>query len=114
MLDELSDQIWPRRSRSRNRRANHLTRRRAWRVQPEVPSVGQDPVVPRLRESHGEVAGAPLIQSAARRIRISDHGILDDLDEIGREGADAVVNLARMIEDWGGILSGLAVRRFGG
>src|SRR5213592_1501246 len=97
-----------------NRRANHLTRRRAWRVQPEMPSVGHDPVVLRLRESHGEVAGAPLIQSAARRIRVSDHGIVDDLDEIGLESADGIVGLRSAVENWCGILGGWAVGRLGG
>src|SRR6267143_4009060 len=90
MLDELPDEIGARGSRAWDRRANHLSGCRARRVEPEATAVGDDAIVLGVTEAHRKIVRPPLVEPAARRVRIAEHRVLDNLDEVRREGADGV------------------------
>src|ERR1051326_8819757 len=109
MLDELPDQVRSRRPGAGNVGANHLSRCRARRVEPELLAVGDDAVVLRLCEAHREIARPLLEQRAARRVGIAEHRVYDDLDEVGLEGLDGIVGRGGTIEDRAWILGGRAV-----
>src|SRR6266508_1820430 len=110
MLHKLADQIRSRRAGAGDRGPNHLSGRRAGRVEPEAASVRYDAVVLRLAAPHREVVGAPLEQFAACGIGIAEHGVFHDLDEVRGEGADAIVGGRSAVENRSGIL-GLKVGR---
>src|SRR5207244_1132148 len=103
-LVELPDEVRARGADLGDSRADHLTRRRARRVQPEVPAVGHDAVSLGLGEPHGKAAGPHLVQLAPRGVRCADPRILDDLHELRRERADRLVRLAGVVEDGPGVL----------
>src|SRR5881396_2704126 len=98
MLDELSNQIGSGGAGPGDGAPNHLARCRARRVEPQPAAVGDDAVVLRIGEPHREVAGAPLVQLAPRRIGVTEHRVFDDLDEVGREGADRVEGCGGTVE----------------
>jgi len=104
MLRELPDQIRSRAARGGNGRPDHLARRRARRIQPELFSIRHDAVALRVGEPHGEVAWPLLVELAARRVGIAEHGVVDDLGEVGLESADCVEGCGCAVEDRAGIL----------
>src|SRR6267143_991553 len=103
-FDKLPDQIRSGRSGAGDRAADHLTRRAARCVEPQLASIGDDAVVLRLAEAHGEVVRPALEQRAPRRIGIAEHRVVDDLHEVGRQGADRVEGCGGAVEDRPGIL----------
>src|SRR2546427_534026 len=105
-LHELPDQVGTGRADLGDARPDHLAGRRARRVQPEVAAVGDDAVAFRVGKPHREAAGPHLVQPPARRVRRADHGIRDDLHEVGGQVGDRLVSLARVVEDGPGVLGG--------
>src|SRR5207248_10237722 len=57
-----------------------------------LPIFRHDAIAVWLGEPHGEVAGPPLEQLAASRVRIAEHGVFDDLGEVGLESSDGIVD----------------------
>src|SRR5882762_11036328 len=104
MLDELPDEIGARGPRARNRRANHLSGCRARRVEPEATAVGDDAIVLGVAEAHRKIVRPPLVEPAARRVRIAEHRVVDDLREVSLESADRVEGCAGTVENRSGIL----------
>src|SRR2546421_5196005 len=103
VLDELSDQVGPGRAVFRDAGPQHLARRGAGRVEPEEAPVRHDPVALGVGETHGEAAGAHLVQPAARGIGRAEHWIGHDLREVGREAGDGLVDGAGVVEGRPGI-----------
>src|SRR2546425_5175539 len=106
MFHELADQVGPRRADGRDLGADHLARRGARRVQPQVAPVRHDTVSLGNGEPHREAAGPHLVELAAGRVGCPDERVLHDLDEIGRQRAGRLVGGARTVQDRPRILGG--------
>src|SRR5881296_1431280 len=103
LLHELPDQIRTGGAVLGDAGPDHLAGRRARRVEPEEAAVRDDAIALGRGETHGKTTGAQLVQPATRRVGGTDHGVGNDLYEVGGEARNRLVGGAGAVEDRPGV-----------